>query len=197
MQRIISAGIIIFRRTSQGVKFLILYHGRNYWNFPKGKVEHQEKSDQAALREVQEETGLKPSELRPVTGFQTSERFSYQRGKDQVFKTVVLYLAETRQPNITVSHEHEGYGWFTYAEARRILSKYKDSLRILDQAHDFLHRRGPTQIKTRIHADERKDLHAKGAGDSAAHPARSHAHVRPGGAHGGQAAGVPGGGHHS
>ena len=183
MQRIVSAGIIIFRRTSAGVKFLILYHGRNYWNFPKGKVEHQEKSDQAALREVQEETGLKQHELRPVAGFQTSERFSYQRGKDQVFKTVVLYLAETRQPNITVSHEHEGYGWFTYAEARRILSKYKDSLRILDQAHDFLHRRG-------------SHIHAKSVGGGAAHSGRPHAHIRPGGAHGGESRGVSGGGGH-
>ncbi len=141
MQNIISAGIIIFRRTREGVKFLILYHGRNYWNFPKGKLESEEKSYEAALREVREETGLKVNELRILGGFKTYERFMYQRGKDKVSKVVILYLAETRVTRVIVSHEHEGYGWFTFSEARRALGKYKDSLRILDQAYDFLQKR--------------------------------------------------------
>lgn len=141
MQQIISAGIIIFRRTREGLKFLILYHGRNYWNFPKGKLESEERSYEAALREVREETGLKSTEIRFLGGFKTYERFTYQRGKDKIFKIVILYLAETREARITVSDEHEGYGWFTIGEARRVLSKYKDSLKILEQANDFLHRK--------------------------------------------------------
>lgn len=153
MQHIISAGIIVFRKTKDGVKFLILYHGRNYWNFPKGKIESEEKSWQAALREVREETGLKANELKFVGGFKAHERFVYQRGKDKVFKLVILYLAETRQPRITVSHEHEGYGWFTFAEAKRELSKYKDSLKILEQANDFLHHRRQTQTRAQIGAE--------------------------------------------
>ena len=36
--REISAGIIIYRRTGEGPKFLLLYHGGRYWNFPKGKI---------------------------------------------------------------------------------------------------------------------------------------------------------------
>ena len=139
MQKIISAGIIVFRRTREGIKFLILYHGRNYWNFPKGKVESEERSWQAALREVREETGLKSTEIRFVGGFKTYERFMYSRGKDKIFKIVILYLAETRQPRITVSHEHEGYGWFTFGEAKKVLSKYRESMNILQRAYDFLH----------------------------------------------------------
>lgn len=141
MQRVISAGIIVFRRTREGIKFLILYHGRNYWNFPKGKIEAMEQSWQAALREVKEETGLKPNELRLIGNFKTQERFMYQRGEEKIFKIVILYLAETRQPRIIVSDEHEGYGWFTYHEARRVLAKYKTSLAILAQAYGFLMRR--------------------------------------------------------
>ncbi len=176
MQNIISAGIIIFRRTKEGLKFLILYHGRSYWNFPKGKIENEEKSWDAALREVREETGLKQAELNFIGGFKTYERFTYQRGKDKVFKLVILYLAETKQPVITVSDEHNGYGWFSYAEARRVLSKYKDSLRILDQAHDFLRK--------------------KSVRHSPPHPARPHPHVPRSGAPGAPPAGVPGSGQH-
>lgn len=141
MRRVIAAGIIIFRRTPEGTKFLLLYHGRNYWNFPKGKIEGEERSWQAALREVREETGLKSTELRFVADFKTREQFMYNQGKEKIFKIVILYMAETTQSRITVSHEHEGYGWFTASEARRMLSKHKDSVKILDDAYGFLQRR--------------------------------------------------------
>ena len=142
MQKILSAGIIVFRRTKEGIKFLILYHGRNYWNFPKGKIESEERIWQTAIREVREETGLKSTELSFVGGFKTHERFTYRRGKDKVFKLVTLYLAETSQSRIVVSHEHEGYGWFTFGEAKRVLSKYQDSLNILTKAYEFLRQNG-------------------------------------------------------
>ena len=71
------------------MKFLILYHGGGYWNFPKGKLELAERSWQAALREVREETGLKSTELRFVDGFRTEERFTYRRGKERII-TVVM-----------------------------------------------------------------------------------------------------------
>lgn len=138
MKTIISAGIIIFRKTREGVKFLLLYHGRNYWNFPKGKLEAAEQSWQAAFREVHEETGLKTSDLKVVEDFKTYERFTFRRGKEKIFKIIILYLAETKQPRVTVSLEHEGYGWFTYNEAKRALSKYPENVKILQIAYDFL-----------------------------------------------------------
>ena len=137
-EREISAGAVIFRREGKLIKFLLLYHGRGYWNFPKGKLEAAERSWQAAIREVSEETGLKRSELRFVENFKAYERFMLGRSKDQIFKIVILYLAETKQPNITVSNEHEGYGWFTFGEAKKILSRYPENIRILTTAHDFL-----------------------------------------------------------
>jgi 8-oxo-dGTP pyrophosphatase MutT (NUDIX family) len=136
--RIISAGIIVFRRTKEGIKFLILYHGRDYWNFPKGKLEQAERSWQAAFREVREETGLKSTELKLVGNFKAFEKFFYRRGNDRIFKVVILYLAETKQPNITVSDEHEGYGWFKFSEAKKIMGRYKDSVKILEKAYNFL-----------------------------------------------------------
>ncbi len=137
-RQIISAGIIVFRRTSEGIKYLILYHGRDYWNFPKGKLEKSERSWQAAFREVREETGLKSTELKMIGNFKAFEKFTYRRGAEKIFKVVILYLAETKQATITVSHEHEGYGWFRFSEAKKMMSKYKDSLKILERAHIYL-----------------------------------------------------------
>lgn len=147
MRRVISAGIIIFRRTPEGLKFLLLYHGRNYWNFPKGKIESEERSWQAAVREVGEETGLKPSEIKLIRDFKAYERFVFGGPSNKTFKIVILYLAETKQSKITVSKEHEGYGWFTFSEAKKMLSKYKENVKILMSAYKFL--RGKQSVKKR------------------------------------------------
>jgi len=140
--REISAGIIIYRKTKEGLKFLLLYHGGGYWNFPKGKIEAEEKSLQAALREIREETGLTRNELKLLGPFKAYEKFNFLRGrgvaKTRVFKTVIFYLAETKRTWVKLSYEHDGYAWFSFKEAIKILSKFKDSQRVLGQANDFL-----------------------------------------------------------
>jgi len=147
--REISAGIIIYRMTDQGPKYLILYHGNNYWNFPKGKLEVAERSFQAALREIKEETGLSRSDLNFSYYFKTKENFYFYRKiggkKIKVFKNITFYLAETNKKAIKISEAkegqpHEGFAWFTYPEAMKVLTKNKDSRRILTQAHNFLRR---------------------------------------------------------
>ncbi|KKU94527.1 MAG: hypothetical protein UY26_C0001G0079 [Candidatus Jorgensenbacteria bacterium GW2011_GWA1_48_13] len=122
--REISAGIIIYRRTKDGPKFLLLYHGGRYWNFPKGKIgdkEARETAFRAALREVREETGLSARDLRFNNRFKVYDRFIYTREKNKIFKIVVYYLAETRQGEIKISEEHSGFGWFLYRDALRML----------------------------------------------------------------------------
>ncbi|MDP2917907.1 MAG: NUDIX domain-containing protein [bacterium] len=154
MLKEISAGIIIYRKTEEGLKFLILYHGRGYWNFPKGKIESEEKSFQTALREIKEETGLNRGDLRFNQNFKTYEKFNFWRpakrdsekienNSQRVFKTVIFYLAETKRKAIKISETkggqpHEGFGWFTYREAIKILGKHKDGQKILKQDHETL-----------------------------------------------------------
>jgi len=148
MKKVISAGIIVFRHTKDGVKYLLLYHGRNYWNFPKGKLESEETSWQAAIRETHEETGLKSKDLKFIHGFKARERFVYRYGKEKIYKIVILYLAQTEQSQVvTELGKHEGYGWFTHGEAKNILAKHKDSVKILESAYDFLRKKSVPHSK--------------------------------------------------
>ena len=149
MRRIISAGAVIFRREHHGeVKFLLLYHGKNYWNFPKGRLEQGERAMAAFFREVEEETGLKRHELKVISGFRMTDRYmlfggrSGENDKGRAFKIVIYYLVETRTREITVSHEHDGFGWFDYHEALRI-SKYPGTKEILKKAHEFIQKNLP------------------------------------------------------
>ena len=133
---------IIYRKDRDGVKFLLLYHGKGYWNFPKGKLDPEEKSFKAALREVKEETGLSGGDLRFKDFFKVYDRYFFQRGKDRIFKIVIYYLAETRQSEIKVSSEHEGYGWFLYRDAVRLLT-HQNLKNNLKRAHDAIRRKSP------------------------------------------------------
>ena len=138
MKREISAGIVIFRRTTNGPRFLLLYHGGQYWNFPKGKIESEEKGLQTALREVKEETGINRNELRFIAHFREEEKFFYTRNREKIFKIVILYLAETRRSQIRVSYEHEGYAWLALAEAKILLRKYPQNIEVLKRATDLI-----------------------------------------------------------
>lgn len=162
----ISAGVIIYRRAAgrhdredreshPELKFLILYHGRGYWNFPKGKIESEpahildgktwsgkEKSWDAAVREVREETGLKLGDLKFRKNFKAYEKFIFQRQKEKIFKIVIFYLAEGKRAEIRLSKEHDGFGWFTYKEAMKLLNKYHENQKVLTQAFEFIKRGG-------------------------------------------------------
>jgi len=137
----IASGLIIFRRDREGLRFLLLYHGNGYWNFPKGKIEPAEKSFAAALREVREETGLRSTDLRLVKNYKTYERFCFYRHRRKISKTVILYLAETKVRLIKISDEHVGYAWFSFSETKKILAKYKENLNIINNVHLFLKKR--------------------------------------------------------
>ncbi len=141
------AGFIVYRRTTDGIKFLLLYRRGNYWNFPKGHFEPGERSIDAALRELEEETGIKKSELRIAPNFRTYERFYFRVGNQGIYDTVILFLAETHRAEITIRpREHSGYGWFLYNDALNVIGKkYGATRKVLKQASDFL------RPKTRPH----------------------------------------------
>lgn len=117
---------------------MLLYHGGKYWNFPKGKLEAEEGSFEAAVRETMEETGLKKSDLRIFDRFKAYENFHFSRGKVKIFKTVIFYLAESKTSEVKISKEHYGFGWFAYKEAAEMLKHYKDSLVVLKKAFNYI-----------------------------------------------------------
>lgn len=138
-EREVSAGFVVFRKTKDGPMFLILYTRGQYWNFPKGKLEPQENSFDAAVREIDEETGIKRRDLKIKKGFTAYERFTYKRGGKQIFKTVKFFLAETTKEKVSISsREHNGFGWFLYKDANKILSLHKESQAVLRKANNFI-----------------------------------------------------------
>jgi 8-oxo-dGTP pyrophosphatase MutT (NUDIX family) len=139
-KREISSGVIVFRRVESEPRFLILYHGRSQWTFPRGKIEKEERSFEAALRETREETGFTRADLRFVDYFKTYENWVFVKNNQKVYKTVIFYLAETSKKHARIEPDFEGYGWFTYREALHIFvgPKNNENRKVLKQVHDFL-----------------------------------------------------------
>ncbi|MDO8522961.1 MAG: NUDIX domain-containing protein [bacterium] len=135
--REISAGLVIYRNTREGIKYLLMYHGGGYWNFPKGKLEQSERGMDAAFREVKEETGLGKNDLVLKDQFRVTDRFFFFRDKKRIFKIVIFYLAQSRKQEVAVSEEHDGYGWFTYREALKIL-KHENNKNTIKKANSLL-----------------------------------------------------------
>lgn len=146
MPREISAGIVIYKREKDRdgkveTKYLLLYHGNGYWNFPKGKLEEGERGYDAALREVAEETGIPPRSLQVNRNFKVTDKYVFQRQGQKIFKIVIFFLAQATKPEVKISWEHEGYGWFVYREAIKIL-KHRNIKLILKQANEHLLKKG-------------------------------------------------------
>ena len=167
-----SAGLIVYRNTLQGPRFLLLYHGGRYWNFPKGHIEDyknivtslhgditeintRETSIEAAIRETQEETGISPDKLFIKKDFKALERLQFRRNQEQIFKIVIFYLAETTETEIRISSEHKGFGWFQYKDAKHILSVCKNSQRLLQKAYDYI--RPKPVLRPRLSFPKRQD----------------------------------------
>ena len=120
MAKILSAGVVPLRRTSQGWRMLVLRAYKN-WDFPKGVVEAGEDPMDAAKREAIEETGLDDLDFR----FGESYRETVPYANNKVAR---YYLAETTEEDIRlpISHElgrpeHHEWRWVSADEAEDLL----------------------------------------------------------------------------
>ncbi|MDG6901745.1 MAG: NUDIX domain-containing protein [Nitrososphaerota archaeon] len=128
-----SAGAVVVNENGGRRYVLLLNAGK--WDFPKGNMEKGETELQTVLREVAEETGIR--DLKLARGFRRVVEYFYRREGKNVHKRVVYLLGGTSQESITISHEHQGFGWFTYQEALKKAS-YENSKSILREAEKFL-----------------------------------------------------------
>jgi 8-oxo-dGTP pyrophosphatase MutT (NUDIX family) len=107
-----SAGIVIYRKENSEKLFLLLHYPSGHWDFVKGKMEKGETTQQTAIRETKEETGI--TDITFVENFEEWIEYNFKYQGELVQKKVVFFLAETKTKNVKISHEHSGYTWMNY-----------------------------------------------------------------------------------
>ena len=119
-----ASGGVVWRRRPDGGAELVVVHRPRYddWSLPKGKLDPGETWEDAALREVEEEVGLRcrlGDELPPV-------RYRDNKGRD---KTVRYWLMEPQDGtgSFTPNDEVDEMRWVDFGAAPALLTYPHDA----------------------------------------------------------------------
>ncbi|MBI3342167.1 NUDIX domain-containing protein [Candidatus Curtissbacteria bacterium] len=123
MKRIFSAGGIVVKE-DRGPKVLVTQHsGHHGWDFPKGHIEKGETSEQAAIREVEEETGVRAEIIEKIDQSKYFYIEDWDPKREKVFKTVTFFLMKyLGEGKATTAEEVSAIVWLDPSEVERKLT---------------------------------------------------------------------------
>ncbi len=128
------AGGVVILRTTAGVQLLMIADRFGNWTLPKGHLEPGETSVMAALREIQEETGISGKIVAPLG----CVSYPIDRGGTRCGKNVQYFLVETTSPTLVPQRsEITAAAWFSPTDALAA-NFYANNRPILERALHFL-----------------------------------------------------------
>lgn len=135
-QQEISAGGVVYRLDAGEPLFLLIRDSYQNWGFPKGHLEAGERAEDAALREVREETGIGDVAMRG--NIETIDWYFRFRGQ-LIHKVCHFFLMETAQAQ-TMPQSTEGITacqWLEYNAASTAIS-YANARIVLRRAQEMI-----------------------------------------------------------
>lgn len=134
-----AAGGVVWRPTEQGGTEVLVVHRPRYddWSLPKGKLDRGERWAGAALREVEEETGLICELGAPLVSVFYRDR---RRRLKEVRYWAMQPLAGEFEPNKEVDviewlDLHTAMAWVTYEFDLYVLDSFEDILAATAREH--------------------------------------------------------------
>jgi 8-oxo-dGTP diphosphatase len=122
MAEVRAAGGVVRRDGPRGVEILLVHRPRyDDWSLPKGKLDPDETFEAAALREVEEETGVRAAlreELPPI-------RYRDAKGRDKLVRYWVMDVVD--QGRFEPNDEVDEIRWLAPGPASDLLSYLRDA----------------------------------------------------------------------
>jgi 8-oxo-dGTP diphosphatase len=119
--RIEAAGGVVMRKGPQATEIAVVHRPRyDDWSFPKGKLDTGESFEEAALREVREETGL-TCRLGPELPFQ---QYEDNHGRPKIVRYWLMAVIE--DPGFAPNDEVDELRWLVPAAANDLLTYKRD-----------------------------------------------------------------------
>jgi 8-oxo-dGTP pyrophosphatase MutT (NUDIX family) len=137
-RREISAGGVVYRKVDEGFEIALASRrtrkGELAWGLPKGGIDEGESIDDAAVREVREETGLE-AEIEHDLG---EIRYFYVWERVRVRKAVHFFLMRATGGDVSQhDHEMEDVRWFALKTALK-KAAYRGERDVLERAAERL-----------------------------------------------------------
>jgi len=129
-----SCGAIVCHKKNKGYEYLLLHYPEGHWDFPKGHVEKGETEVETALRELEEETGIKKVSVEK--DFRETIHYFFTKNDALISKTVAFYLVVVGAQEVAISHEHKNFIWLPYKKAFNKIT-FKNAKEILEKANNF------------------------------------------------------------
>lgn len=126
-----ASGGIIVKNISGRLMVLLIKDKYGRWTWPKGHIEGSETPEEAALREIGEETSQRNIRILEKVG---EQKYSYMLGEEEVSKTVYIYLIESLEEEEIVIQEEEivSAEWVEGIKALEIIG-YESSAELLSK----------------------------------------------------------------
>jgi ADP-ribose pyrophosphatase YjhB (NUDIX family) len=121
-----AAGGIMWRSGPRGRMLALIHTRRGIWTLPKGKLRAGEDFEDAALREVEEETGCRAR----LGAFAGAVTYTSRRGPKLV---LYWHMTVVREGRLAPGDEVDEVAWLTPGDALRRLDRERD-LRLLRDA---------------------------------------------------------------
>ena len=120
MREVKSCGFLILRRKPE-LSFLLMKHASR-WDLPKGHVDRGETDLECALRELEEETGIREDDIELDAGFEFVTRYQIRDPKsgNETLKTLRIFLGWLKREVAIRPSEHLGYEWFRWQPPHQI-----------------------------------------------------------------------------
>lgn len=96
-------------------------HDAGKWEIPGGKVKKGEFFDQALIREYMEETGLDVNVESLYNVVQNT--YTACKTSEEVHSIQLIMKVSCESDEVTISREHDEYGWFTWDEVEKMISE--------------------------------------------------------------------------
>ncbi|CAN5395887.1 NUDIX hydrolase [soil metagenome] len=138
-QQVSAGGVVVRHRAGEVAQIVLIAVGpQNRWQLPKGLVEPDETPEQAAAREVREETGINGALIAPLEVVEYWYVATRQATRVRFHKFVHFFLFNYGSGDVT-QHDHEVNEacWMTFAEARQLLT-FASERRVVAQAQTLI-----------------------------------------------------------
>jgi 8-oxo-dGTP pyrophosphatase MutT (NUDIX family) len=130
MSEVKACGVLLFR-DQPTESFLLMRHPHRL-DLPKGHVDPGETELECALRELEEETGIRAEHIELDNGFRFTLQYEVDGRRyglgDRVPKTLVVFLGRLLREVPIACTEHNGFEWVAWNPPHRIQVQTIDPL---------------------------------------------------------------------